>query len=182
MLGQLLEAHVVDDEQVGLEVAAQEAVTLGEGLPREEVGDEVEDGPVAHDEALLDGLVADCLGEVGLADAGRADQEDVVVLADEVPGGQLEDVLAGDGGIEAPAEVVEGAQGGELDRCGAARDPALRTDVELVLEDQFEELRVGEPVGVGLLEADREGLDERRPAQLLEDRVEVHAGQSRSRL
>ena len=30
VLGQLLEAHVVDDEQIGLEVAAQEAVTLGE--------------------------------------------------------------------------------------------------------------------------------------------------------
>lgn len=140
------------NEQVRLEVAAQEAVTLGERLLGEEVGDQVEDGAVAHDEALLDGLVADGLGEVGLADAGRSDEEDIGGLPDEVSGGQLVDVLAGDGRIEAPVEVLEAPERGELGGDGTAGDLALLADVELVLQDQFEELAVGEPVRGGFLQ------------------------------
>jgi hypothetical protein len=44
VLGQLLEAHVVDDQEIGLEVMAQEPVLLIEGLVLQEVADEIEDG------------------------------------------------------------------------------------------------------------------------------------------
>jgi hypothetical protein len=72
VLGQLLESHVVDDQEIGLEVVAQEPVFLIEGLVLQEVADEIEDGGISHEQVALDGLVADRLGEVGLAEAQAA--------------------------------------------------------------------------------------------------------------
>jgi hypothetical protein len=45
-------------------------VTLSERLFGQEVGDEVEDRALPHDEALIDGLVADGLRQTRFADAG----------------------------------------------------------------------------------------------------------------
>ena len=46
---------------------------------------------VADAIALLDGGVADRLREVALAGAGRPEEERVLALGDEAPGGELED-------------------------------------------------------------------------------------------
>jgi len=137
MLGQLLEPHVVDDEEIGLQVLAQGAVLLVEGLLLEEVSDEIEDGDVANEAALLDGLVADGLGQVGLAEAGRPEKKDVGGLGDELASGQLEDLLLRDLGVEAPVEVLEGLEAHELGVTLAVLQMALFADVELVLEDIY---------------------------------------------
>ncbi len=94
----------------------------------QEVADHVEDRAVQHDEARLDGLVADGLGQMALADAGRSEQEHVAGLADEAAGGQVEDLLLLDRRVERPVEVVQRlqlAEAGGLDaavagagRCG----------------------------------------------------------------
>ena len=76
------------------EVPAQEPVAPGEGLLGEEVGDQIEDGTVAHDETLLDRFIADCLGQMCFADAGRADEENIARFAYEMAGCQLVDILA----------------------------------------------------------------------------------------
>ena len=70
VLRQRTQAHVVDDEQIGFDVAAQDAVTLRERVLGEEVAHQIEDRAVAHHEALLDRLVADGLGQVTFADTG----------------------------------------------------------------------------------------------------------------
>ena len=49
---------------------------------------------------------------------------------------------------------------------GAARNLALGAHVEFVLEDEFEELLVGEVVTAGFLEAHFEGLEQSGEAQL----------------
>jgi hypothetical protein len=99
-----------------------------------------------------------------------------------VSSGQLVDVLAGDGRIEARVEVLEAPERGELGGDGAAGDLALLADVELVLQDQFEELAVGEPVRGGFLQPQRERLGECRQPQLLEDGIEVHVWERAVRL
>jgi hypothetical protein len=60
----LLHAHVVDDEQVGLEVLGEDFVVAGEGLVVKEVAHNIEDRAVQDQAALLDGLVAERLDEM----------------------------------------------------------------------------------------------------------------------
>ena len=75
MFGQLFQAHVVNDDQVGLQIFAQGFVLLVEGFVLHEVAHQIEDGTVEHQEVQLDGLVADGLGQMGFADAGRPDEQ-----------------------------------------------------------------------------------------------------------
>ena len=99
---------------------------------------------VEDEKSLLDRLAADGLGEMRFSDARRSDEKDVAALADEVAGGEVIDRLALERGIEAPVEVVEGLQfseGGELE---VSCDEAFLAHVQLVLQDQFEEILVGE--------------------------------------
>src|ERR1044072_5516860 len=53
-------------------------------------------------------LMTQRLGEMGLADAGRPLNEDVFVALDEARGGEIEDLLARDRGIEAEIKALEG--------------------------------------------------------------------------
>src|SRR5271168_2612169 len=89
-------------------------------------------------------------------------------------GCQFIDLLAGDAGIETPVEVFEGLEGTELGRLGSQRESALFPHVEFVVQDEFEELGMGEPVGSSLLEAHGKGLAQSGQTQLFEDGVEVH--------
>ena len=47
-LGSCFEAHVVNDDQIGLEVSAQGLVLLVEGFVFHEVAHQIEDGAVEH--------------------------------------------------------------------------------------------------------------------------------------
>ncbi len=92
-LGQLLQSHVVDDDEIRLQVFAQGLVLLVEGFVFHEVAHQIEDGTVEHFWPV-DGLVADGLGQMGFADAGRAEEQHVFGFADEAAGGQFEDLLS----------------------------------------------------------------------------------------
>jgi len=84
--------------------------------------------------AGLDGVGADGLGKMAFTQTGRANQERVAVLADELPGGQLVDGLALDGWIEGPVEVFEGFVG--IAKAGVALalvDQALLANVDFIL-------------------------------------------------
>ena len=74
MLGQRLESHIVNDQEVGLEIAAQDAVLLVKGLVFEEVAHQVKNGTVEDLKVELDGFVAQGLGQVRFADSRRADK------------------------------------------------------------------------------------------------------------
>jgi hypothetical protein len=86
-LGQLFHSHVIDDQEVRTEVAGERGVVVAEGFFLEEVSDDVECGTIEDGAALLDGDVADCLGEMGLAGAWWPHEEDVAGVVEEPTGG-----------------------------------------------------------------------------------------------
>ena len=98
--------------------------------------------------------------------AGRTEEEHVFGLADEPAGGQVEDLLAGDGRIERPVELVESLQFAEGGRLHAASDLPFFADEQLVLQDQFQELGMAQLMPEGFLEPDIEGLGQAREPQL----------------
>ena len=106
--GQLAHAEIINDQQghshQRLHVLFARAVERG-------FGEFIEQGvglAIEHAIALLDGGLADGLGQVTLAGAGRTEKQGVFVAGDEGAGGQIEDQAAIHLGIEGEVEVVEG--------------------------------------------------------------------------
>ena len=69
-----LQAHVVDDQQIGFEIAGQEAGFTHLGLFFQEFAHQVEHGAVEDEEPGFDGLSADGLGKMAFAYSGRSYQ------------------------------------------------------------------------------------------------------------
>lgn len=106
---QRAQAEVVDDEQVGAGEARQAAVVgavaarraqLGQHLVRRDV-----EGRVPGDT----GTATERLRDVALADAGLADEANVLAARDEGAGGELEDLGARHLRVEGEVEVLERA-------------------------------------------------------------------------
>ena len=173
VFGQGLESHVIDDQKVGLEIAAQDSVLLVEGFVFEEVAHQIEDGAVEDLEVELDGFVAQGLGQVRFADPGRADEQKIGGLANELAGGQVVDLFAGDGGIEAPVKVLQRFEAVKVSGLGAAAEQAFLAHVEFVLEQDFQELFVAQAVGRGFLQAQAHGARQAGEPQLFEGGFQV---------
>jgi len=154
--GELLHAHVVDDEEIGSEVAGERVVVVFDRFFVEEVADDIEDGPVEHGSPLLDGGVADGLGDVGLAGSWWSHEENVSGVVEELAGGEFEELSTWDAGVEVPVELIDGLQVSELCELGAPVELAMIADSELVLEDELEELEVAQSAGLGFVESDIE--------------------------
>jgi hypothetical protein len=167
-LRQLLHAHVVNDEQVRLEILRQHLVTVAEQFVMKEVTDQVEDGAVQDQEASLDGMVAECLGQKTLADAWRPQKQNVAMVSDEVARRQLEDRLFGDRCVEAPIELIESLDLAELSGLDAPLQLAIGTHSEFVVEDQLQELAMIEMIGGGLVQTHFQGGQQTGQAKLLE--------------
>ena len=163
---QLLEPHVINDNEVRLQVSAEGLVLLVEGFVFHEVAHQIEDGAIEHEEVLTDGLVADGLGQMGFADAGRAEEQHVFGFADKPTTCQLKNLLLVDGEVEAPVKIVQRFQVAEVRQLGVPFHQALLADVEFVLTDEFEELGVAETIGGGFLQAHVERLDQAGEAEL----------------
>jgi len=133
-------------------MAGQGAIQLGWRLIGLKFPNHIEDRTVKDLEASFDGVVADSLSQMALAQTRRPDQEHIAALADERAGGQVVDLLPFDGGIEGPVEVLEGFLIAESGGFGAFGDQALLADVEFVLKDQFQELFMGQLMGAGFLQ------------------------------
>ncbi len=100
---------------------------------------------------MFDGFVAQGLGQMRFAHAGRTQEQDVFAFAQVVAGGQLEDLFAVDGGIELPVEIFQAFERAEVGGFGATGQHSLMAHVEFVLEDEFEELAMAEAGGGGFL-------------------------------
>jgi hypothetical protein len=90
---------------------------------------------------------------MAFAQAGRSDQEDIAALANELAGSQVIHLLALDGWIEGPVEIFQGFVIPEARGLGALIDEPLLAHVEFILEDQFQELFMGQLMGSGFLQA-----------------------------
>ena len=137
---QRLEAEVVDDQQVGGEVALEPLVGRAVSAAGVEVAQELVGGGVEDLEALAGGLVGDGLGEVGLADAGLAADQDVAALADEGAGGEVEDLLAVDARVEAEVEQLKGLGGIDRATADTEVEPFVLAALGLVLDQSGQEL------------------------------------------
>ena len=117
--------------------------------------------------------LADGLGQMGLACAWRPHEEHVAGVVEELAGGQLEELPAGERGVEVPVELVKGFEISEAGELGAAVELAVIADGHFVLEDELEELEMAQAAGLGLLESDIEGPCESGEAEVSEGRAEV---------
>src|SRR3977135_1485003 len=151
----LPEADVVNDQEVrarpGLEATGVGAI----GEAGVEIIEEGDATGVAHGEALFAGPKCEGLEEVALAGAGLAGDDEVVVAADEVEAGKLEDESLVEAGLEVPVEHLEGLALDETTGVDPAADALLELvgglGAEQVLEQRggTREL-AGVPGGVGV--------------------------------
>jgi len=155
-LGELLHAHVVDDEEIGSEVSSEDGIVMIDGFFVEEVADEIEDGSVEGGSALLDGGIADGLREMGLAGSWWSDEEDVSGLVEELAGGEFKKLPSWEGRIEVPVELIDGLEVSKQGELGSAVELSVVAGDDFVLEDELEELEVAQSAGVGFLESDVE--------------------------
>ena len=102
------QSEVVDDEDVGGEQAAQDFLgrVIGAGLVQ--ALQEVIGAQEAHLVAGATGRVAEGTGQEGLADADRAEKDDVLVAFDEAEGEEIADAVAVEGDRRVPVEAFEG--------------------------------------------------------------------------
>jgi len=125
------------------------------------------------------GAVAERLRDVGLADAGRADQEQVLAPLDEGAGGKVDDLGLGHRRVEGEVEVLE--RGGVLE-AGAA-DALLEllavAAVDFVGEQAVEKLAMREVVVDRLSGAELERLQDAGQPKLLEERNQFISGAHR---
>ena len=150
----------------GLRVALEQARLLYLGLGLQQVAYKVKNGAVEHRKARLHRFPPHRLRYVALAHSGRPHKQHVPLLAHELAGGQLVDLSAVDGRIEGEVEVLQRAGFPKVGHLVAARDQALVAHVEFVLEDQLKELRVGQPVGLGLPQAQLKAAKQSGHAQI----------------
>ena len=181
---ELPHAEVVDDEERhGGELGHLLAPGAVEGGVREFVEEPMGLG-VPDAVALLDRRVADRLGKVTLAGAGRPEEERVVVRGDEAAGGELEDAGAIHLLVEVEVEGVEGLAGvAEAGVGPAALEEAVLTADEFVGDERGDEIERRQPLGLGLAEAGFERRGHAGEAELADGAVEFgerHSGTSGS--
>jgi len=107
------------------------------------------------------------LGEVAFSDSGRTHQEHIALLAHELAGGQLVNPAARNRGIEGEVEVFEVSRVPEAGGFVAAADLAGGPHVEFILEHEFQELAVGQPVGFGFLKPKLQAAQQPREPEAL---------------
>ena len=104
-----------------------------------EIIEEVDAAGVAHGQALFAGTQCEGLEEVALAGAALAGDDEVVVAADEVEAGELEDERLVEAGLEVPVEGLEGLALDEATGIDAAADALLELVRGLGAEEVLEE-------------------------------------------
>ena len=137
-----------------------------------EVAYDIEDGAVEHHVTGLDRLQADGLDQVTLPDSRWPQQQHVASLFDEPAGGQVEDRLPLDRRVELPVEVFQRPHLAEAGGLDPPLDHPILADGQFILQDQFQELHVGEAVAGGFLQPHLQRLQQPGEPQLLECRVQ----------
>ena len=80
--------------------------------------------------------------------------------------GEFVDEGAVETGVKTEVEVLQGARFAEAGRFVAPGDGALLAHVDFILEDQFQELGVREPVGFGFLQTQLQAVKQPRKSQI----------------
>ena len=148
-----LESHVINDQEIRLEITAQGSVQLRGRLVGLELLDQVKDGAVKNLEARFDDMIADGLSQMTFPQARWSDQEDIPALPDELAGSQVIHLLPLDGGIKGPVEILQRLVIAEACGFGALIDDTLLADIEFILEEQFQKLFMRQLMRLGFVQA-----------------------------
>lgn len=135
----LAKANVVDDQEIGAGPGLETAGVGAIGEAGVEIIEEIDTAGVAHREALFAGTEREGLEEVALAGAALAGDDEVVVAADEVEAGELEDERFVEAGLEVPVEGLEGLALDEAAGVDAAADALLELVRGLGAEEVLEQ-------------------------------------------
>lgn len=132
----------------------------------EEVTYQIEHRAIEHGVSLLDGLQAQCLHEVALAQTRWTEPEYILGLTNEAACRQVEDLLPRQAGVERPVEVIERLVIAELSTLDAAFDLSITTQEHFILHGQFQELGMAELVRLGFLQPNLQTLGHARELEL----------------
>ena len=126
--------------------------------------------------SLADGTVAEGLGEMALAGAAGAGDEDVGRFLDEAAGGQFLDQGPVDAGVEVKIELLDGLLRAEAGAADAQAELFLLSSGDFVLDEQGEELRVRESGLDGLAVSGLDRIEDAGEPELLEQGGEFGHG------
>ena len=122
---------------------------------------------------LADGPVSDGLGDMALAGAAGADDENGDLFPDEASGHEVVDQRGVDVGIEVEAELLHGLAETEGGAPEAEVELLLCPPGDLVGDEEGEEVGIGHLGLDGLLVPGIEGVEDAGQAQLLEHGCEI---------
>lgn len=134
----LAEADVVNDQELGADPGLEAAGVGAIGEAGVQIVEEIDAAGVAHGEALFAGTEREGLEEVALAGTALASDDEVVVAADEVEAGKLEDERLVETGLEVPVEDLEDLALDETTGVDAAADALLELVRGLGTEEVLE--------------------------------------------
>jgi hypothetical protein len=168
VVGVLQVAHLVDDQDVRLDVCggciAQGALRRGAC----ELIDEVGGGDESSVEAVLDGPVGQCDRNVGLAAPWLAREDEVAAFGDELRTEEGPQLLAPDAALKREVELLDGLQIGEVRQTSELFHPGVGAIGDLFGDQKNEELPMGPALGGSLLLEVREDSGHRGEVEPLE--------------
>src|SRR5215831_10899609 len=164
--GQRQIAELVQDQHAGIGELLQGPVDPVLVAGPHQAPHQALEGEEEHRVAGLDRLDPERDGQMRLADAGRAEQDDVLGALDEAETSQLADLLAIDRRLKVEIELLQALHPGEPGELEAALHPALVPAAPLGLEGLGEKALVVE-IALGRVLAD--------PIELVEEVLHLHA-------
>ena len=133
-------AELVDDQQLGLGVEGQSFLQAAFGVALGQGGHQGRRGDEQHRVALADRLAAERDRQMGLADAGRPQQEQSLAVRHPSAGGEVAHVARVERGLGLEVEVAQIAVGGELGDLAGHLDAALILAGDLALAEEPQSL------------------------------------------
>ncbi len=116
----------------------------------------------------FDDGASECDGEMGFADAGWPEEDDVFGIRDEAAGSELSNELGVEGRLELEVEVIERFHGRKVRDVDAHGDTLALLRGELFAEDGVDEVEERLVVSCGIGEEGVEPLVSRRQVELAE--------------
>src|SRR5437870_1664071 len=114
-----------------------------------EIGEQARGALVEHRKALAAGLVAESASQPRLADAGRAHQRQMMMLADPLAGCKLEEEGTVEAAVGAEIDVLDDGRLAQPGLTQAAGEPLVLAAGRLAIDQQPEPILATEFAGIG---------------------------------
>jgi hypothetical protein len=168
---------IIDDQQAGAFERVHQprqptfAARLGE------IGEQARSTLVEHRKALAAGLVAESASQPRLADAGRADQRQMMMLTDPLAGRKPEEEGAVEAAVGAEIDVLDDGRLAQPGLSQAAGEPLVLAAGRLAIDEQSEPILATEFAGIGGVVQLEKGIShggEAERAQALDGGMDQH--------